>query len=259
VADDIARGSATALPVVADVLFARAAKGHMTSVLHLVPRRQWPFSGPLPWAFDQLCGVTVGVERDAVAAADFGDRMPAWLVIDPALVVDPLPAASASCVDAFEPIVIDAALSLATVCASLGERVWLACSDPTPATLAARATKQRVAMLVEPAQARATDTVVVIGELTPPIHQLAARGVRLLRPRLATSIAARIAVLIDLRAGLAAPPHDELVDPMIVPAAGQFVVDDPQCPMSVVDGGAAGIAPAARIRTRALWRGRGRL
>ncbi|MDB4955132.1 MAG: pyruvate carboxyltransferase [Myxococcales bacterium] len=277
VADDIARASSRSLPVLADVLFSRAAKWHKTSVLHLVPRDQLPFEGPLPWDLDRLCGITIGVTRSDLDGIDFADRQPDVLVIDPALIVDPLPASMSSCVDAFLPVIVDSALALATLCLQAGARVWLLCSDEgTAAQLVARTERaqtggtDRRLFVIGPdseeslASVRAADNVIVVGheELPPRVASLASRGARLLRPGLAASIAARISTLLDLRARLTNESSTaNFVEPMFIPAGHQIIVDDPSCPSTVVGAqhGRAALLSAAKARARTLSCGRGRL
>lgn len=269
-ADDILRASTTALPALADVLFSRAAKWHKKSVLHLVPREQFPFPGPLAWDFDRLCGYTVGVKRSELDGLDFADRAPNVLMVDPALSSAPLPGAAQSYVDDFIPVVVESALTLATICHQAGSTVWMVCSDPAiEAQLAARADRgvetvrgDNPEQLVNVA---AADTVIVVGfrDLPQHIAALAARGTRLLRPALATTIATHIASVLDVRARLAESHRiGDLVDPIFIPTAGQVVVDDPQCPSTVVAGtgeATTDALSAARARARTLARGRGRL
>jgi hypothetical protein len=83
-----------------------------------------------------------------------------------------------------------------------------------------------------------------------------ARVSRMLRPALATGIAARIATVLDLQARLARA-DGMLVDPIFVPAEGELVVDDPACPTTVVEG--SDLHAAAVARSRTLGRGAGRL
>jgi 4-hydroxy 2-oxovalerate aldolase len=270
-ADDIMRASSTALPVLADVLFARAAKWHMQSVLHLVPQEQFPFAGPLPWDVDGLCGFTVGVKKSDLVGLSFEDRPPDVLVLDPSLVSDPLPAATSSCVDAFLPVLVESAHTLATMCLETGSRVWLACSEPAIARqLAARADGDARIGVIAPADTeawlptvKAKETVIVVGfrELPASIAALASRGARLLRPGLATSIGTRIATVLDLRARLAVGSSDDLIDPIFVPTGTQVVVDDPVCPTTMVGAtrGRDAVLSAARMRARTLSRGLGRL
>ena len=242
--EDIARASSTSLPVLADVLFARAAKWHRSSVLHLVPAAQFPFHGPLPWELDRWCGITVGI--DQLGSLDFGDRQPDQLVIDAALgsVANAIP-------DRFSDILIDAAITLAGLCPG----AWLACSDPA---VAAQLTARGARNVAGPDQpVGATNTVILVGYKDPP----AMPGKRLLRPGIATAIAARIATVLDLRERLAEGSVLELVDPIFVAGTGQVVVDDPSCPSTVIDGAgrATDVTSAATMRARTLMRGRGRL
>jgi len=253
VADGIARASTSALPVLADVLFARAAKCHKTSVLHLVPDALFPFTGPLPWELDRWCGVTVGVGE--LPAIDFGDRRPDVVICDPAVRV---PAAH---VEAFLPIVVESTVMLATICEGA---VWIVCADSALATAVSARVGEGV-RVVPPAavdKVPAGSTLIVCGYKTvpPAITGLASHGVRLLRPALATSIATRIAAVLDVHARLAGKVDGAVVDPLFVPAPGQVVVDDPACPSTVVDEPSADAArTAATVRTGVLVNGRGRL
>lgn len=253
VADSIERASGSAVPVLADVLFARAAKLHKTSVLHLVPEELFPFTGPLPWELDRWCGVTVAV--DARSTIDFGDRRPEVVICDPAVRV---PSAH---VEPFLPIVVESTVMLASVCES---PVWIVCADASLATAVSARVDERV-RVVPPAvvaQVPAGSTLIVCGykAVPPEILALASHGVRLLRPALATTIATRIAAVLDIRARLAGKAGDTVVDPLFVPAPGQVVVDDPACPSNVVDEpGPDAARRAATVRTDALVNGRGRL
>ena len=271
-AEDIARASTPELSVLADVLFTRAAKWHMTPVLHVVPAVAFPFRRPLAWSFDSVCGVTVGVEREQLGHIDFGDRAPQVIVADPSLRFEPLPAVKAHYVDAFSPLVIDAALTLAAVCAQTPEaRVWFVCSDPATAKrLAERmvdlADAARV-VAAEPVrewldQVSANDHVIVVDHDPPAslIAELATRQARALRPPLATTIAARIATLLDVHRRMEHGSSGDVIDAMFVPSPGQVVVDDPECPANVVGNGEREeMSLAARVRARCLLRGRGRL
>ena len=276
---EIARASSRSLPVLADVLFSRAAKWHRTSVLHLVPTEQLPFHGPLPWDLDGLCGFTVGVSRSELGNIEFGDRKPDVLVIDPSLLGEPLPAAKSSCVDAFLPVVVDSAVTLATICLQTGSRVWLVCSDPSTAeqltsrvsTAEAKATSERRIAVVAGdsdeglAAVKPGDTVIVVGftDLPPRVTALSSNGARLLRPGLAASIASRSAVLLDVHSRLASGTNgNQLVDAMFVPTGSQVVVDDPACPSTVLSRTAGSddfLSAASERFARSLARGRGRL
>jgi 4-hydroxy 2-oxovalerate aldolase len=271
VADEIARASAPALPVLAQVLFARAAKWHRRGVLHVVPADQLPFAGPLAWEIDQLCGFTVGVaDASALAKVDLGDRRPDVLVVDPALAGGALPAAPQRYVDAFQPILVEATIALANAYAQRGARVSLVCRDAALGELlAARADRRTCQIVAADAIARlagevqAGDGVIFVDEREPPAgaSELAARGAQLLRPALASAIAAHLALLLDIHARLALPADGELVDAIRAPAAGQIAVDDLHCPGSVVAGNdsRADALTAATARAHELWRGKGRL
>jgi 4-hydroxy 2-oxovalerate aldolase len=258
VAKDIARASSRSLPALADVLYARAAKHHTRSVLHLVPAELMPFAGPLPWEHAGLSGITLGVTAAELASVDFGDRTPETIVVDPAFAG----AFPSPIVDAFLPVVVDSALALGSVCRPSSGRVWLVCATPAFATaLTARASGMEVVGSDDPSwldRVAAADTLILVGHKVVPA-QLAgarARAARTLRPALATGIAARIATLIDLRTRLARA-EGALVDPIFVPAEGEVVVDDPACPSTVVEG--SDLHAAATARSRTLARGAGRL
>ena len=261
--EDIARASSRSLVVLADVLYARAAKWHKRRVLHLVPAADLPFAGPVPWDLDKICGITVGVTADDLRNIDFGDRAPEVIVSDPAL-GDAVPGAATSLRDAFIPVVADAAAVLAAVCLDGGARVFVACSD---AAIASALHDKRLRVIGPAdgdswiADVQPSDTVIVAGHRDVPANlaALAQRGTRLLRPAIAPAIAARVATLLDLRGRLANGRGQHLVDPIFVPAAGQAVVDDPSCPTTVLAGSEAAVAAAATERARTLARGRGRL
>ena len=253
VADGIARASSSAVPVLADVLFARAAKLHKTSVLHLVPDELFPFSGPLPWELDRWCGVTVGVNEQSTI--DFGDRRPEVVICDPAVRVP------ATHVEAFLPMVVESTVMLASVCEGA---VWIVCADTALATAVSARVDERVRVVppIAVAEVPAGSTLIVCGykAVPPDITALASHGVRLLRPALATSIATRIAAVLDIHARLAGNVDGGVVDPLFVPAPGQVVVDDPACPSCVVDEPSHDAArTAATVRAGVLVNGRGRL
>jgi len=249
-AGDIARASTRSLAVLADVLFARAAKLHARSVLHLVPVAELPFDGPLAWRFDGLCGVTVGVTSDDVANVDFGDRKPDMIVADPSITLN-----APSITDAFAPLVIDATLAIAAIAG----RSRIVCSDRKLASQL----EARGATLLDGALDQVTSdsaVIVVDRDVSPAIAALASRGVRVLRPAFATTIAARIALLVDLQARYSRAAEGDLVDPIFIPRPGQRVVDDPECPTTVVDHAEPeACTAAATARARALAVGRGQL
>jgi hypothetical protein len=204
------------------------------------------------------------VNRSSISTLDFGDRQPGLLVIDPALGIAPLP--TSSLIDAFFPIVVDATLALATICTRAGARPWIVSDDPAVAAQLTSRTNARVVGPTDPeawiGDVTGSDVVILVGHKTvpPSLAALAARGTRLLRPGLATSIAARIATLLDLEERMSRGFNGELVDPIFVPTARQVVVDDPSCPTTLVGGGNdEQRRMAATARAKTLLRGRGRL